>query len=316
MGVLTGILLTLGRLSADSEVTAMRASGIGLWRIARPVIILALLGSGIALYINQEVMPWAQVTRKRELADAIRANPLSFIVPRTFIRQFPGAVVYVGERKGAALTDFWLWQLDKEQRVLKEVRAASGSITYDESDNALVLTLHKVQVEYRKEDAPEDFREPQLLGTFGETEAVRLPMDSIFSRNVVRTKLDFMPRGQLKEERDRLSVAPKEETGQQRLERARSLARIDLVVSERYNNALAVLSFALIGVPLGIKVSRRETSANLGVAVALALGYYFLTNAIGWLEKRPDLHPATLLFLPNLLFFALAFAMFLRAERR
>jgi lipopolysaccharide export system permease protein len=316
MGVLTGILLTLGRLSADSEVTAMRASGIGLWRISRPVIILALLGAGIALYNNQEVMPWTRVTSKRDLANVVRANPLSFIVPRTFIRQFPGVVVYVGEKKGAALTDFWLWQLDKEQRVVKEVRAASGSITYDESDNALVLTLHKGQVEYRKGDAPEDFRDSQLLGTFDETEAVRLPMDSIFSRNVVRTKLDFMPRGQLQEERNKLSIASPNETGQQRLERERSLARIDLVVSERYNNALAVLSFALIGVPLGIKVSRRETSANLGVAVALALGYYFLTNAIGWLEKRPDWHPATLLFLPNLLFFGLAFTMFIRTERR
>ena len=43
-GILTGVLLTLGRLSADSEVTAMRAAGIGLGRAARPVFILATLG--------------------------------------------------------------------------------------------------------------------------------------------------------------------------------------------------------------------------------------------------------------------------------
>ena len=39
MGILTGVLLTLGRLSADSEVTAMRAAGISLTRLARPVLI-------------------------------------------------------------------------------------------------------------------------------------------------------------------------------------------------------------------------------------------------------------------------------------
>ena len=40
MGMLTGVLLTLGRLSADSEITALRAAGIGLTRIARPVLVL------------------------------------------------------------------------------------------------------------------------------------------------------------------------------------------------------------------------------------------------------------------------------------
>jgi hypothetical protein len=45
MGMLTGVLLTLGRLSADSEITAMRAAGLSLARIARPVILLGALGA-------------------------------------------------------------------------------------------------------------------------------------------------------------------------------------------------------------------------------------------------------------------------------
>ncbi len=53
--------------------------------------------------------------------------------------------------------------------------------------------------------------------------------------------------------------------------------KVQFTLSDKVNSALAVLSFALIGVPLGIRVSRRETSANFGVAVLLVLGYYFLT---------------------------------------
>ena len=45
MGVLTGVLLTLGRLSADSEITAMRAAGLSVTRIARPVVLLGLAGA-------------------------------------------------------------------------------------------------------------------------------------------------------------------------------------------------------------------------------------------------------------------------------
>ena len=57
MGVLTGVLLTLGRLSADSEITAMRAAGVSLARIARPVFILAASGTLLALHVNLESAP-------------------------------------------------------------------------------------------------------------------------------------------------------------------------------------------------------------------------------------------------------------------
>ena len=46
-----------------------------------------------------------------------------------------------------------------------------------------------------------------------------------------------------------------------------------------------MLSFALIAIPLGIKVSRKETSANLGLAVALAMAYYIVTIMVGWVDN-------------------------------
>lgn len=314
MGILTGVLLTLGRLSADSEITAMRSSGIGLWRISRPIVILAVLSSSLAFYINHEAMPWARATYKRELSDAVRANPLSFIVPRTFIRNFPGVIVYVSDKKGAELEDLWLWQLDKEQRVVRQMHADKGRLSYNDATNTLILTLQKAQLEKRRDGTPEDFKEPSLIATFDETEAVSLPLDKMFSKNVVRTKLDFLPYTELLSEKQRLSVAPQGEKPEQKIERARQITRIELVISERFNNALAVLSFALIGVPLGITVSRRETSANLGMALALALTYYILTTAIGWLSQKPELHPEYLFYFPNLLFLSLAILLFRRAE--
>src|SRR5436190_168309 len=60
MGMLTGVLLTLGRLSADSEITAMRTAGMGLSRIARPILLLGVLGAAFGLYANFEAMPQAR----------------------------------------------------------------------------------------------------------------------------------------------------------------------------------------------------------------------------------------------------------------
>jgi lipopolysaccharide export system permease protein len=96
----------------------------------------------------------------------------------------------------------------------------------------------------------------------------------------------------------------------------REQMKVQLVMQEKFQNALAMLTFALIGVPLGIKVSRRETSANLGVAVALALGYYFLTVMVNWLDRHPEYRPDQLFWIPNLVFFGLAVWLFGRIDKR
>jgi lipopolysaccharide export system permease protein len=79
--------------------------------------------------------------------------------------------------------------------------------------------------------------------------------------------------------------------------------------------ALAVFSFALVGVPLGIKVSRRETSANLGIAVVLALAYYFLIVVVGWLDQHPEYRPDLLLWVPNAIFLATGVWLLGRLDR-
>ena len=79
--------------------------------------------------------------------------------------------------------------------------------------------------------------------------------------------------------------------------------------------AFSVLAFALLAVPLGIKVSRKETSANLGVALALAMGYYFATVVAGWFDNRPELRPDLLMWLPNLAFQALGVWLLRRVDR-
>ncbi len=52
MGVLTGVLLALGRMSAQNEITAMRAAGLSLLYIARPVLILGIAGAVLCGFIN------------------------------------------------------------------------------------------------------------------------------------------------------------------------------------------------------------------------------------------------------------------------
>jgi lipopolysaccharide export system permease protein len=315
VGILTGVLLTLGRLSADSEITAMRAAGLSLFRIARPVFILGLVGAGAGLYINFESMPWARVEYQRQKNAAVRADPLSMIIPKTFITQFPGVVIYVGEKQGTLLRDFWVWKLDSERRVQQLVRADSGTFEYDADSHELVLNLVHAQAEQRDEKSPEGFAESQQFASFDRYGPERLSLDRIFGRNTAeRKRVSWMSYAQLQAELARLTAqrVPREQAA----EHERAQMKVRFTIQEKFNTALAVLSFALIAVPLGIKVSRRETSANLGLAVVLALSYHLLGVMVGWLDRHPQYRPDLLLWLPNFMFVGIAIWLFARIERR
>ena len=314
LGMLTGILLTLSRLSADSEITAMRSCGISVGRIALPVLLLGLVAAAAGLPINFESMPRAKVQYENELKAAIRANPLTFIVPKTFIYEFPGFVVYVGDRQGGEVRDVWIWTLDGQKRAWVVSHAQSGHVDFDEKTFELVLTLRGVQAETLEEKAPESYTlHAPKAKIFERSDPTRLPLGQMF--NQLRTpKLMWLTYEELQRGKDRREAEPVAPGGEK--EHARSVMQVSLTIMEKFNTALAAICFTIIAVPLGIKVSRRETSANLGVAAGLAVGWYFLTVAVGWVDRRPEFRPDLLVWIPNLIFLATGVLLFRRLDRR
>jgi lipopolysaccharide export system permease protein len=129
----------------------------------------------------------------------------------------------------------------------------------------------------------------------------------------VRTKLKELPYAQLMETWRKLGqpdpAVPAAEREQQRM-------KVQIVIHEKLSTAFSVLSFALVAIPLGIRVSRKETTANLGIALLLAMGYYFTTVVAGWVDNRPELRPDLLMWVPNLAFQALGGWMFYKVDRQ
>ena len=94
VGLLTGILLTMGRLSAQSEITALRSSGVGIFRLSSSVIVFSILGALASLTVNFYYGPRAMASFRQEKEAIIQKNPLSFIQEKTFVRGFSGLVIY------------------------------------------------------------------------------------------------------------------------------------------------------------------------------------------------------------------------------
>src|SRR5438046_1113670 len=107
MGVLVGILIGLSRLAADSEITAMKASGVGVWTFLRILSIFFVSVWLLALANSVYLAPRSQEALAR-LQDKLKGSQVSFeIQPRVFYEGFPGKVLYVHDVKSAQGAAIW-----------------------------------------------------------------------------------------------------------------------------------------------------------------------------------------------------------------
>src|SRR3977135_3690322 len=107
MGVLVGMLIGLSRLSADSEVTAMRASGIGVWTFLR-IIMIFVAGAWLLALGNSVYLAPRSLAALGDLQNQLKASQASFeIQPRVFYEGFPKVVLYVQDVKAASGAAIW-----------------------------------------------------------------------------------------------------------------------------------------------------------------------------------------------------------------
>jgi LPS export ABC transporter permease LptF/LPS export ABC transporter permease LptG len=97
MAVLLGILVGCGRLAADREFVAMQACGVSVTRLARPVLLVATLGTAATAYETIVALPDANQTYRELIFVTVASRVESAVRPRVFFQEFPNRVIYVRE---------------------------------------------------------------------------------------------------------------------------------------------------------------------------------------------------------------------------
>src|SRR4030081_1363224 len=145
MGVLVGILIGLSRLAADSEVTAMRASGLGVWTFLRVISIFVLVAWLLALG-NSVYLPPRSLAALGQLQSRLKSSQASFEVqPRVFYEGFPKIVLYVQDVKSMAGGALWkgVFLADMTDPASPRISLAhQGMLATQENDT---LDLHLIE---------------------------------------------------------------------------------------------------------------------------------------------------------------------------
>ncbi len=312
MGMLTATLLVFGRFSADQELTAARANGISLLALAAPVLWLSLALCVICAMINLEVAPQCRVAYKENLFRLGFDQSSAFLTAGRYVKDFPNCILYVGKRSGDHLENILLSQLENDEEVLR-VHAPRGKLLIDPTHQQIVLELNQAWLLKRMPKAvepgatnstplePAEPRtkyewQPLFAGTYVHTNDFKPAMGS--NRKPKLSELSF---SQLQQE-------IKQVTG--------DTTPIKVQLHRQVAFSFACFGFTLIGIPLGIRTHRRETSIGFALAVILVAVYYsFLTLGQVW-ETRASLYPHLILWLPNFIFQGVGAVLLWRANAR
>ncbi|MGC6456573.1 MAG: LptF/LptG family permease [Coraliomargaritaceae bacterium] len=313
LAILTGTLVALGRLSSQREIIAMKSAGWSLYQVAAPVACIAFVGMIGSILVNLHYAPRSKVAARDLLTRVVTDNPLGFIEEKRFINEFPGYVIYMGAKEGDQLEDFWVWELDVDRKVKRFVRAATGQLGFNEESSELILRVFNATAEIRDASNLEDFGSGQMQTVFFEQTDFSLPLDKVIGdrskRNLKISNMDFSQLMALRSKA--LAAELSENTSVISKERMRAQTQIQ----KNCAMAFSTFSLALFGVPLAIQAGRKETYANLAMALVVAMTYYFLMVVVTWLEDNPALRPDLLVWLPNLLFQTAALFLIVRAAR-
>jgi lipopolysaccharide export system permease protein len=313
LGLLTGVLIAFGRMSSQQELTAMKASGRSLGRIARPALLLA---GGLALlsaWLNLEIAPSANTEYRRLLLGSAKDNPASVIVPGKLNRQFPGMVIRAAERDGEILRDFWLWSVDERGRLTQTVHAREARLApglNSKGEGILRVELTDARLE-KRQPGDETFASPSSF-IQAKTTSLEFAASGVFKdgENFQR-KLRWLTTMELLDAVEKgWQVAPNATRKEKEL--GQMLAMTQLM--SHLASAFSVFSLAFLAVPLAVRVGRSETFVNAAIALGIALSYYLLTSMAAYV-KDPDLRPDLLIWLPNVVVVVLAWTLLRRASR-
>jgi lipopolysaccharide export system permease protein len=289
MALLVAILIGLGRLSADGEVLALKASGVSLYQILWPAAVISLVAYLVTAAIVIKVEPWSREAMRRLVYDLSAKFTLG-ISERVFT-DYSGLILYVNEKPtgSSELRGILVFDQKEANRPLT-VFASRGEIVDDPKSLKISLRLSDGSFHILSDD----FKTYQEA-TFDSANITVDLSDYLEPLGAKPTRVKDMNITELHNLIDRIK--------QRSVRDARTLAdlrRLKVLYYQKFSLPFACVVFGLLAVPLGIQPPKSSRFRGFVLSLLVFLSYFALMTIAELVGKRGGLPPVLAVWSPNI----------------
>ncbi len=294
---IAGIIASItafSRLSFDKELVAMRAAGLSLFRLSRPVLAFSILVFLLTLLLSQWGQPWSNISLKK-LALSLLKDQLTLSLDRgVFNEPVPHMVMFVPDRPDSQVPDGIFIADERVPGDTRIIVAGHYALLNEPASNQVGIRLFNGVIH----DKPDDLLHYQQV-SFA-TYDLRVNVDqSLYASVEERPTYEAI-------------IAKLEQTGWSDTGALRRLM-------EYYKDLAfptAALIFGMVGVPVGIVSKRSGRVGGFAVGIMVVVAYYILNIVCEFFVTTLLLPPFAGAWLPNLVFLAFGAVLFARVSRR
>ena len=303
LALLVSSILVFSRMSADSEIAAMKACGVNIASVMRYPVLFAALCTLLGFWVNNEIVPRGHEVRRTLKTRVSVETGLSVLEPGRVIDDFPKAKIYFSRKEGNWLYD--LVVLDQSNPKVDRMVTAGKALVVQKGPD-INLELYNMTVD------PVD---AEHLTMARANRFVYTLKDVVKKRTYTKRTKDFRTRELLERIRaceTRVERPPSEDKEDPHAAEAmrafacRELSSLKVEFSKRLVFAMASLCFVLVGIPLGIRSQRRESTIGMAISLAVSLGYYVVIILMLSCDEMYAARPWLFIWLPVAACFMLA----------
>jgi lipopolysaccharide export system permease protein len=288
MALLLAILLAFGRLSGDSEVTAMKSCGISLYGMLPPPLIFSLFACVACLGVTVYGIPWGNTSFKKLLIDVAQASAGVVVKEKVFNDAFPGMVIYADsfDQKGQTMGGVVIHD-ERDPREPATIFAKSGALLSDPRAHSIEFHLKDGSIHRSEEGAGYrmvDFQEYNLRVALANEGGALTKGESEMTPSELLHPAPATP--------------PKQ------------VLAMRLEFHSRLALPFSCFVFTLLAMPLGIQNRRSGKAAGFSLSIGILLLYYIALSTFKTLGEKAILSPALSCWAHNLIFLALALYLF------
>ena len=299
LALLIAILMGMGRLSRDNELTVMKSAGLSLYQLSRPVFSLAVVAFILSTVTSLFLLPQGTQATKNLLLDLVRQKASAGIKEKVFNDDFNGIVLYAdripidGEfMEGVLLFD------DRIQSEPSTIIARKGYLVAAPDSPAVTLRLENGSIH----SVNPNLKNYKKIDFSTYDVSLELQTDMEDAKKFATKKLQEMTFLEMvRQIRDTVKPMP-----------ALKIREMKIELNKRLAIPVSCLIFALVGMPLGITPGRSARLRGFTTALAVVVSYYLLTLSGTALGETGRLSPTVGAWVPNAVFAAAGLILFIR----